>query len=1210
MDFDEMMIEVPAVEDLGDFGDISLSAEGLGAAASLPQPSSEALHLLQPEQSVQQPEQQQTWECSAAQQQEQAKQEQAQLAPQGEQQVIAAPADPAAAAEGEQPAAPDEAAGAAAAEAAAAGEHVDEAAAVGPSAADPPACDAGALPAADDAAAAASAEGTAADGADGADSPAAADGAAPADGTAAAEGTATADGPAAAEGAPAAEGTAGAADEPVEEEDELAANLLSNMSAWQSELDAFQAALRRCMETPAAPAVPPPPSPALGESSSGGGSARLQHNGPKGITGFRGVTQHKRTKRFEANVWMDHKQMYLGAFDVPEQAAHAHDIGALCSGKARPEALNFPLSDYDTMLPMLYSLPHAQIVAALRSYGRLPTARPPGVSSGRLFSSPSVRSASAAKESEDDDQAEGGGAPSAGGIRQRPRRARKPTSASPASRSLPVASVGSEPMDWQAALRLPAAQGSAVVKQEGGLGPAAQLQQLLTGGGGSDSAAAAAGANGIKPEPISAADLARAQQAQLQALSAALMGAGGPTPSPSAAASGASDGPPSAPSSRPPSAKAATALLLGGPGSAARVASFEAVLNRVMARSHELARPDEAAPGESSGGRPLHSGPKGQSGFKGVTLYKRCQRYNAHIWLGKQTHIGTFHTAEQAAVAHDVMELWRNEQAQGLNFATGSYEELLPPLQALSEAEALASLRNYSRSPAAAAAASAAGVTSLPPAPKSAQTKKKAAAAAAGAVGGGGSRQSIAAVDAEIAAQPLPPPPTLRRRHRKPQLGGGGGEAEESSGGSVPAARHSAGSLMWYMLEQEKAKDSDSEDESDPDFSPADSPQHGKGRGRAGSESPVNEPLGFHPKSTPSINAALATDVPEDQPVQGARPPRAGSSHRWGVAVSLRGQAAWFGRLDRQRAAVAADLSLLWRRTMAAGDDDLDLDLPFNLDAGYERDVPLMDQMRRIKTAPQLCQFLAAVVPQDPPAPPGGAAAAAAAAAAVLAGPRMGGALAHNPPPPRAAPAPVVPSIKLVHPPPPATRHKPKPPPVPAAAAAASVGARKRKEQTLLEEARASKLQALAGSGSAQQRPTVAPGGAVAAVAASRLAPSSSAAPGSAGALNGSAQQQQQQGQQGQRQQAEPADAALAPVAAAVQQADTSDSASMLGVLRQVAAVGKGGALLQEVVSGWDGYPLLQQQDLFGALQAAVAAGDWDLIGEKLEVALLLASLF
>lgn len=37
--------------------------------------------------------------------------------------------------------------------------------------------------------------------------------------------------------------------------------------------------------------------------------------------------------------------------------------------------------------------------------------------------------------------------------------------------------------------------------------------------------------------------------------------------------------------------------------------------------------------------------------------------------------------------------------------------------------------------------------------------------------------------------------------------------------------------------------------------------QAGKGRGRGGSESPVNEPLGFHPRSTPSVAVALAADV-------------------------------------------------------------------------------------------------------------------------------------------------------------------------------------------------------------------------------------------------------------------------------------------------------------------------------------------------------------
>lgn len=53
-----------------------------------------------------------------------------------------------------------------------------------------------------------------------------------------------------------------------------------------------------------------------------------------------------------------------GAFDAPSQAAHAHDIGALCSGKARVEALNFPYSDYDQLMPMLASLPHVRCLLA------------------------------------------------------------------------------------------------------------------------------------------------------------------------------------------------------------------------------------------------------------------------------------------------------------------------------------------------------------------------------------------------------------------------------------------------------------------------------------------------------------------------------------------------------------------------------------------------------------------------------------------------------------------------------------------------------------------------------------------------------------------------------------------------------------------------------------------------------------------------------
>jgi hypothetical protein len=74
--------------------------------------------------------------------------------------------------------------------------------------------------------------------------------------------------------------------------------------------------------------------------------------------------------------------------------------------------------------------------------------------------------------------------------------------------------------------------------------------------------------------------------------------------------------------------------------------------------------------------------------------------------------------------------------------------------------------------------------------------------------------------------------------------------------------------------------------------------------------------------------------------------------------------------------------------------------------------------------------------------------------------------------------------------------------------------------------------------------------------------------------------------------------------------ADTGDSASMLGALRQLATAGVGGRLLQEVVAGWEGYPLMQQQDMFGAVTLPARSGDWDRLEERLQVALDLASLF
>lgn len=106
----------------------------------------------------------------------------------------------------------------------------------------------------------------------------------------------------------------------------------------------------------------------LGEGTSSGthaSSDKRRHS----QTGFFGVTLHKRTRRYEAHVWCN-KQVYLGAYNSPVQAARAHDCMALKVKGASQDHLNFPVDDYKHLLPHITSVTDAEMVSSLRNYSK------------------------------------------------------------------------------------------------------------------------------------------------------------------------------------------------------------------------------------------------------------------------------------------------------------------------------------------------------------------------------------------------------------------------------------------------------------------------------------------------------------------------------------------------------------------------------------------------------------------------------------------------------------------------------------------------------------------------------------------------------------------------------------------------------------------------------------------------------------------------
>ena len=116
------------------------------------------------------------------------------------------------------------------------------------------------------------------------------------------------------------------------------------------------------------PATPSrPKAKGKGRSPKGKGRAPKAAMKPKraGSSKFRGVSQHKLTGRWEASLWVDKKQVYLGGFDSEAKAAWAHDLAALHT-KGEAAKTNLPADVYNDELAKMQGWALKDVVAHLR----------------------------------------------------------------------------------------------------------------------------------------------------------------------------------------------------------------------------------------------------------------------------------------------------------------------------------------------------------------------------------------------------------------------------------------------------------------------------------------------------------------------------------------------------------------------------------------------------------------------------------------------------------------------------------------------------------------------------------------------------------------------------------------------------------------------------------------------------------------------------
>uniref|UniRef100_A0A3N7GXC9 AP2/ERF domain-containing protein n=1 Tax=Populus trichocarpa TaxID=3694 RepID=A0A3N7GXC9_POPTR len=112
-----------------------------------------------------------------------------------------------------------------------------------------------------------------------------------------------------------------------------------------------------------------------GKSHKNAAAAANSPNSGKRSSIYRGVTRHRWTGRFEAHLWdksswnsiqnKKGKQVYLGAYDNEEAAAHTYDLAALKYWGAET-TLNFPIETYTTEIEEMQRVTREEYLASLR----------------------------------------------------------------------------------------------------------------------------------------------------------------------------------------------------------------------------------------------------------------------------------------------------------------------------------------------------------------------------------------------------------------------------------------------------------------------------------------------------------------------------------------------------------------------------------------------------------------------------------------------------------------------------------------------------------------------------------------------------------------------------------------------------------------------------------------------------------------------------